>query len=572
MRESSCHIILRGSSQGPNYDATHIDSCSENILTEYYCRYVYDYYNDDWIAREVINYNCLSEGKVCVGGACVLGGECKLEATICNATKTIYRMVEDYYWVDFDQECNLHCENLQTIACEGDISYYSGCGTPTTASYIGGSLIDSSLICREGEGGCQIDKYDLTCECISNQQYLEEVGSTSTSTSDPTCSDGIQNKDEAEVDCGGVGDDSDVDVTCEDSDGNLNVEEQIYQYGTIGDEEDTCYNSTAVRELSCENPYQIRPEGMFMMDRSEEGVEFYTMSIHCPADAPVCQNGACVVEGTTSCTESDNGANDIHIKSSCTDLTKTVEDKCYNKPYDMYETICTQNDICANKPMSCPTGEVCQDGACVVERRNIWEQYTTCETGVPAYTWCKDTNSCVSLTNGCSNTINHDSDCTSQECDFEVYDWTDLGITIENVGRYLKTIQSECGLTFEFGNVLETLPSGYNFNIQNRRVVIVLNITSDNPNFGATLNLALNESEFKWPLENITIYVEESKTDWSPIVDKEIIATTTEKVYDYNFDTDHFSLFLITEPDYCENNDFEADYFEECDGSTNCNP
>ena len=133
-------------------------------------------------------------------------------------------------------------------------------------------------------------------------------------------------------------------------------------------------------------------------------------------------------------------------------------------------------------------------------------------------------------------------------------------------------IQSQCSLTFNFGDVLENLPQGYDFNIPNRKVVKVFNISSSSPTTSALLNLTLNASEFDWPMQNITIYVEKSKTEWTPIIgsDKVSLEATGNKLYNYVFEAPHFSLFLITEPYYCGNNVFEPAYNEQCDGSAHC--
>ncbi len=176
----------------------------------------------------------------------------------------------------------------------------------------------------------------------------------------------------------------------------------------------------------------------------------------------------------------------------------------------------------------------------------------------------------VTCPNGCL-----DGACKEEvpECTTETYDWSKLGITDENIKRYFKAITAKCGLSFKV-EILDSLPSGYEFGISNRRIVKILNITSSAPSVGALLDFTLNESELNFPADNITVYIEKSKTDWLPVTstDRQLSTTSDENVKKYSFNTDHFSLFLITEPDdYCGNSIFEPTFFEECDGSVNCN-
>jgi len=193
----------------------------------------------------------------------------------------------------------------------------------------------------------------------------------------------------------------------------------------------------------------------------------------------------------------------------------------------------------------------------------------TCSACVSGgYSWCLTTNKCLSPGETCSNKANNYWECPG--CLEEAYDLNKLGIASLEAGKYVKEIKSGCAFNFEFG-VLNTLPAGYVFNIENRRIIKILNISSDHPETPANLTLHLNESEFNWPLSEIVIYVEESKEDWTAISDKRLEnITDTESMYEYIFTTNHFSLFLITEPDYCGNGIFESAYYEECDGSEHC--
>jgi len=187
-----------------------------------------------------------------------------------------------------------------------------------------------------------------------------------------------------------------------------------------------------------------------------------------------------------------------------------------------------------------------------------------------SYTWCLDTGECLEPGETCTNKANHDYQCPS--C-IESYDKSKLGLSSTGVGAYVTSIESGCSLDFTFGSVLNVLPLDYNFSVPNKRIVKILNVSSSNPDRSAILSLTLNENEFKWPLQNVVIYIEESKTTWLEVPESQRQLeklTTGEGIYEYKFNAAHFSLFLITEPDYCGNGDFESNYYEECDGSAHC--
>ena len=223
----------------------------------------------------------------------------------------------------------------------------------------------------------------------------------------------------------------------------------------------------------------------------------------------------------------------------------------------------------------CGLGETCSN--CFSDCGYCYEQYTICEDCVgSSFTWCKDGDGiCVSDTAGCADKANYDYECGS-ECvnGIQEYSVASLSEDIE-VKKLINSLESGCGLNFEF-NVLNTLPQGYTFpSTINRRVVKVLNITSD-ANVETDIDLVLNESELglKFPIKNVSIYIEEG-IDWtSPTQEGLVSPNTQSKVYTYRFCTPHFSLFLITEPDYCGNGVFESNYYEECDesvtGTTHC--
>ena len=271
-----------------------------------------------------------------------------------------------------------------------------------------------------------------------------------------------------------------------------------------------------------------------------------------------CDDGNLV--NTDDCTNvcKDNICGDGYLNTpdeECDDGNLVNTDDCTN--------VCKDN-ICGDG--MCGSGETCSN--CFNDCGYCYEQYTTCEDCVgEAYTWCKDGDgTCVSDTGGCADKANYDYECGS-ECvnGIQEYSVASLSEDIE-VKKLINSLESGCGLNFEF-NVLDTLPRGYTFSTINRRVVKVLNITSD-ANVETDIDIVLNESGLglKFPIENVAIYIEEG-TGWvSPTQQGLVFPNTQSKVYTYRFRTPHFSLFLITEPDYCGNGVFDAGY-EDCDGS-----
>ena len=281
-----------------------------------------------------------------------------------------------------------------------------------------------------------------------------------------------------------------------------------------------------------------------------------------------------------NCVEAYECVNSYCCDASCSDVACIAPSDCGNSIKETGEecddgnlvntddctNVCKDN-ICGDG--MCGSGETCSN--CFNDCGYCYEQYTTCEDCVgEAYTWCKDGDgTCVSDTGGCADKANYDYECGS-ECvnGIQEYSVASLSEDIE-VKKLVHSLISGCGLNFEF-NVLDTLPRGYTFSTINRRVVKVLNITSD-ANVETDIDIVLNESELglKFPIENVAIYIEEG-TGWvSPTQEGIVSPNTQSKVHTYRFCTPHFSLFLITEPDYCGNGVFDVGY-EDCDGSTNC--
>ena len=272
-----------------------------------------------------------------------------------------------------------------------------------------------------------------------------------------------------------------------------------------------------------------------------------------------CDDGNLVNTGDCTNVCKDNICGDGYLNTpdeECDDGNLVNTDDCTN--------VCKDN-ICGDG--MCGSGETCSN--CFNDCGYCYEQYTICEDCVGSgFTWCKDGDgTCVSDPIGCADKVNYDYECGS-ECvnGIQEYSVASLSEDIE-VKKLINSLESGCGLNFEF-NVLDTLPQGYTFHSTiNRRVVKVLNITSD-ANVETDIDIVLNESALglKFPIENVAIYIEEG-TGWvSPTQEGLVSPNTQSKVYTYRFRTPHFSLFLITEPDYCGNGVFDAGY-EDCDDS-----
>jgi hypothetical protein len=303
-----------------------------------------------------------------------------------------------------------------------------------------------------------------------------------------------------------------------------------------------------------------------------------------------------------TCTDTEVGQ-DKSVKGCVTTGGTTTCDECHSDGYSIFETYCREapelgsylgrilgrcdngcsNGACVEESVDPCGDETCADSekecgtdnTCIADCGPCYQYILSCEECVgEAYTWCKSTSECMSDPSSCPDKERADLESECKEppkCTSEDYDWGKLEITDKNIKRYIKKIKSKCGLIFKV-EILDSLPEGYDFPMSNRRIVKILNITSSDSNAEAVLDFTLNESELNFPADNITVYVEENKTDWSPIThaDRRLSKTADEKVYRYQFNTSHFSLFLITEPDYCGNGIFDPEYYEECDGSANC--
>ncbi len=303
----------------------------------------------------------------------------------------------------------------------------------------------------------------------------------------------------------------------------------------------TCHNLNEEGSLDCEGWYDS-PNGIISSSTSEG----------CPA--AFCGDGVCNGEETSTNCFKDCGHR--YNLETC--------EACVGKSY----TWCTDPEECVDDPVG---------SGCVGDKINFKSDCLSlgCESicGSDKKTLyvksliageCKDLGA-RSCTYGC-----RDGACASADyptkCDYNPEHYSsDAEIT-----KFISAVTGAgCGLNPQF-RILDELPEEYNFNVKNRKIVKILEI--ENIDTGALLNLTLNETELglSFPIENVTVYVEKTKSAWEPLVEEDIVeikaVSGATKTYKYVLSVDHFSLFLITEPDLCGNEIFDSDY-EDCDSS-----
>ena len=133
------------------------------------------------------------------------------------------------------------------------------------------------------------------------------------------------------------------------------------------------------------------------------------------------------------------------------------------------------------------------------------------------------------------------------------------------------SVNSKCDVEFKSEVITSSLSTlGKTFTLENKEVIKILNITVNETVSSATLSFTLDEDDFRFPVDQLLIYIENNTapSDWSLLP-----GTFSKKsggLWEYTALNTHFSLFLIVEPNFCGNEIFESDYYEECDDSTHC--
>jgi len=305
------------------------DFCSlnvgeENILLEYYCSY--DASGDP--VKNYTQYNCSTEGMVCVLGVC-MGEELGFDMDACLDGL-------ENYWDQETDSCKSGYINdtsfFKEICSDPDDgqNIFEYAHTFGFRSY--SSADDSSRDLRIRTGGADACLPDLKIR----EYYCDADGYIRSVSMD--CPDGCENGT-----C--VGEPIDE---CTDSDGDLSLDEQYYVQGTTSlknsSSEDVCDGEEIVQEFYC----------------SEDGInnEYYK----CPNG---CDGGACI---------------EIPIGGECT-MGCYLDEKCYNIGVRKSGDYCGEDlDFEKQKEPDAICGDnfeclsnICIDGACI--QASLWKRF-----------------------------------------------------------------------------------------------------------------------------------------------------------------------------------------------------
>lgn len=379
-------------------------------------------------------------------------------------------------------------------------------------------------------------------------------------------------------------------AACIDSDGPFNIINKGNCTNSTGTYWDSCLDSSRVYERSCLDTECIKT--------------WWDCSL-----GYICSNGACVsatAPGTTPPTYSLNQTNNT-IAGQATKFSLYVNDNALSpKGAYIFSTNNTGGWV-NDSPVFFTTtpswGNVTKilnsaddltigyrwylnDSAGNINFTPVYGLVTTatCETCTEhsGFTWCNDLGKCVDdpagagCANSAGNRIQFVSDCSSnlQECKPSLGEFASYANN-PSIGKvlggiiYHEELSGGCAIDFSFSKLAE-LPAGYEFNVQNKRIISILNISSADSSLEASLNFSLNETEIHYPF-SMSFYIW-SGTKWellsydpwkSPVINED---AQGKRTYNYIISTPHFSLFLIVEPDFCGNGKFDAGW-EQCDES-----
>ena len=142
------------------------------------------------------------------------------------------------------------------------------------------------------------------------------------------------------------------DVLCTDSDGGVNLKVKGTATDSSGTETDYCYADGALAEYSCLSNY-AKKRGYF----------------NCPSGYK-CDDGACVPASNVLCTDSDGGFN-LNVRGTTTDSSGSSTDFCFQNN-EVTEYSCLNDYSKEMRSLRCGGGEICIDGACVINS-SLWE-------------------------------------------------------------------------------------------------------------------------------------------------------------------------------------------------------
>jgi len=295
------------------------------------------------------------------------------------------------------------------------------------------------------------------------------------------------------------------------------------------------YNCTGVPSV-CVQVEQCIPEAISKTCKNREcGIVVNDKT--CGEDVvcgDACLTGVCLPkEGCVTCYDPDEGANSYMVKE--TTRGRGVNDKTDECTDDgLREYVCNGSGVLDYFDYDC----VCSGGEC----NSGW----VCDSSGQ----CIDTGDCFDAGGGKMRMK---------------YGLNDIDSALSNdskekIKKIIKKINVECGASINEINILDK--SLYN-PPKNTRIIEVLEIKTDITT-DANLSFNLNKSEIA-SANDIGFYVLEDD-QWAGLnVTLDTIVNTTP-YYDYEVEVPHFSIFLITEPYFCGNGDFDSGE-EVCDGS-----
>jgi hypothetical protein len=301
-----------------------------------------------------------------------------------------------------------------------------------------------------------------------------------------------------------------------------------------------------------------------------------TSHTQCPSQVckiKSCFNYNCVysnVLDSTSC-----GSNGKCVSGSCIEPECLSNEDCDDEDIstkDYCQNIGSYNSVCNNEKITeCIDGdEYCPDG-CLIETDN------DCSIG------CGDGKidpgeTCSSCPADVKCAINQK--CSNGECVLNIveYNFTTSSKVVfnqieekEEVQRFVNKITAEEGITFEVDS-LDKLPLEYSVP-EGRRIIKILDIKPSKTEINALIEFKIYEKILISSISEVLVLKETEDKNWE-VLEFQGEKDYSEGVYDFEVYTRHFSIFLITEPEYCQDGIFNPS-LEECDesveGSQNCN-
>ena len=418
----------------------------------------------------------------------------------------------------------------------------------------------------------------------------------------PTCDDGIQNGAETEIDCGGP---CNACLPCTDTD--IGFDPFNPGSATTGagvDYNDLC-NGNFLEEGICDTSVTYP----LITGIGQNSVGGWYATVDCPSGCVTEDGEGYCADKAGACTDTDamdySTRGTVTLAGNAGPLDSERKDSCFTSPsrglyYVVQEYYCSQvQGIRKELIYDCPccggeNYENCEDtGVCMTTYTcdltgSCSEIVVTCGDGVlNTPEECDDGNAVNTdaCTNACKDNICGDGflNTTGEECD----DGNDVNTDactnacivqacVNDKQTYSLdglNVDSECDVEFKLEVITSSLLTlgKTDFLVANKTVKKILNITVSATVSSATLDFTLDADDYRFPVNQLLIYVEDDvePSGWSLLTDG-TFSKKSGSLWEYTVSTSHFSLFLIVEPDYCGNDIFESNYYEECDNSINC--